>query len=338
MKWVRRILLVVVILVIAVIVAVSFYLGPIIKGAVEKVGPEIAKVPMELERARVSPLRGTAKLQGLVIGNPEGFKTPHSVKLAAFSMNMSIPSVFTDKILIREILIDGPDIVYEMSLSGSNIAKIQENAAGGKEAEPREEEPAEEKADEGGKKVQIDNLIIKNGKIRVSSGVMLGKAVVIPLPTIHLKDIGKEKEGASAAEVFSEVFGAVANGVVGAVTASGKLIGDGAKALGAAGMKGAEMGADALGKGAEATAELAGKGAGAAVEGVKATGDVAAKGAGAAVDGAKATGKLVGKGAGAAADGAKATGKMVGKGASKVVGGVGKLFGGKKEKEEEKTE
>lgn len=302
-----------VVIVVVLLFVATLFLGPIVKGAVESAGPKMAQVPMELKKADISVFTGKTRLEGLLIGNPEGFKTPHAIKLANFSMDMSVPSVLSDKILIREIVIDGPEITYEMSLSGSNLKRIQKNLAGEKgEEEPAPESP--EPADGGGKKVQIDDLVIKNGMIRVSSGAMRGKAVTVPLPTIHLQGIGKEKEGASVVEVTSRVMGAVVNGVVSAVSASGKLIGDGAKALGSAGVDGAK----ALGS------------AGAA--GAKAGTD-------AVTDAADAGKDAVVKGAGAAAEGTKAAGKAVGKGASKLVGGVGKLMGvGKKDKEEAQTE
>src|SRR2546430_12659546 len=48
-------------------------------------------------------------------------------------------SALSDKLIIEEILIDGPEITYEGGASGSNISKIQDNvAAFGKSVAPKE--------------------------------------------------------------------------------------------------------------------------------------------------------------------------------------------------------
>ena len=69
--------------------------------------------------------------------------------------------------------------------------------------------PAGEKPEKQGegKKLLIRNLIVKDGKVNLSVA-MLGaeKSVGAALPDIHMTDLGKEKGGASPAEIFEKVF------------------------------------------------------------------------------------------------------------------------------------
>jgi hypothetical protein len=72
--------------------------------------------------------------------------------------------------------------------------------------------PAQSK-DEGGKKLIIENLYVRSGKVNVAATVMGGKSVGAVLPDIHLKDIGKSKGGASPAEVIDQLLGAITQNV-----------------------------------------------------------------------------------------------------------------------------
>ena len=227
MKIVKILLILLVVLVVA-LAAVSLRLGPIVKTAVEKFGPPLVGVPLSLGKADVSLWSGRVYLKGLVIGNPDGFGRKEAISLGTLKARLTMRSLFSRRILVREILIDAPDITYEQTLSGSNLAKIEEQLSGTNET------------DKSGRKVEITRLRITNGKIRYSAPGMRSAAIPIPLPTIELNDIGKESGGASLTEVVANVLSAIVGGAVKAVGASGQLIGDGAKTVGKKALKGAE--------------------------------------------------------------------------------------------------
>ena len=115
-------------------------------------------------------------------------------------MNADIESVVSDTIMIEEIIVEAPEITFEGTLSGSNITKIQENvekfsaSVGGKDGGDGEESMEEHESAE--KKVQIDHFILKNAQVNISTPILQGQDVAIPLPEIHLRDIGKQSGGA----------------------------------------------------------------------------------------------------------------------------------------------
>src|SRR3546814_1619733 len=53
------------------------------------------------------------------------------------------------------------------------------------------------------------DLVISGGKIGISAAALQGRSLSSPLPTIHLKDIGKDKGGASPAEVAQKIIGTI---------------------------------------------------------------------------------------------------------------------------------
>ncbi len=70
-------------------------------------------------------LSGKGTLTGFLIGNPDGFNTDHVFALGTVRGDVALPSLLSDKIVIEEIYIDGPEVTYEAGLTGSNIGKIQ---------------------------------------------------------------------------------------------------------------------------------------------------------------------------------------------------------------------
>lgn len=253
----KKILSIIGIVVLVVIVALVLFLGQIIKGAIETVGPQVAGVPMSVEKVGVNPFSGKVHVKALVIGNPEGFNTPSAMELGEFKLNIALGSLFTDTIVIKQILIDGPQITYEKSLKSSNLAELQKNLA---PEEPKEEvpeaEPTEKKAP--AKKVIIEDFQFTNAKVNVTITALGGKKMTLPLPPIKLQDIGKESDGASPADVAKEVFGSITDAVGKAVTASVGFAGDALKGAG-----------DAAGDAAGAATDAAKDAAGAASDAVK---------------------------------------------------------------------
>ncbi|OFW83342.1 MAG: hypothetical protein A2018_02480 [Alphaproteobacteria bacterium GWF2_58_20] len=189
----------------------------VVAAAIRGYGPKITGVPVAIESVKVTPTEGRAVLRGLVVGNPDGFETPHAFSLGEIRMVLDVKSLGSDVVHIQEIVIDNPEITYEYGVSGSNIDAIRAHVAslssgkastGSGDTSPKGE----------GAKLIIDSLVISGGKIDVSAAMLKGKTLRVPLPDIHLSDIGKKSEGASAAEVVSKVMSAVSSGVSGAVS------------------------------------------------------------------------------------------------------------------------
>src|SRR5262245_22980608 len=99
-----------VILLVAAIVAITLFLDRIIKASVETVGPQIAKV--EVKRASVSHSRfyGKGESKGLVVGNPEGYKTDSAIKVGGVSLALQPSTVFSQKIVVDSINVTAPEV------------------------------------------------------------------------------------------------------------------------------------------------------------------------------------------------------------------------------------
>lgn len=222
------------------VVALVLSLNSIVKTGVVAFGPEVIKAPIQLDGVSISALSGGGEIKGLVIGNPEGFKTPHAVKLGVASLQVQPMSLLGDKIVVKSIKADAAELTFEGSLGSSNLGKIQENVDAYVAAllGPADKEGKTEKKSAPGKKLQVDEIVISNAKINLSLTVLGGKSATVPLPEIKLTNLGQGADGVTPAEVIKvvlkEVMTKTTAAVSGFLSGAGKALLDGAKDVGGA--------------------------------------------------------------------------------------------------------
>lgn len=242
----KKVLLIIGSVIVVLIVVLMLFLGQIIKAGVNTAGPKLAGVPVHLDKAIVNPLTGVVRIKGLVIGNPEGFNTPSAMELNDFKLNIKMSSLFSKAIVIQEILIDAPQITYEKSLKSSNLSTLQKNLAPKETATPTPEAaPEPEKKKAAAKKVIIDDFQLNGAKVNLTITAMGGKKIPVPLPNIHMTDIGKDTGGTSPAQVISELFDSITKAVIQAASSAGDFAGDALKGAGSAATDAAKGATDA---------------------------------------------------------------------------------------------
>lgn len=210
----------IVLIVVVVLYFVFSSLDSLIIAAVEKYGSQITQTEVRLREAKISVTSGEGALRGLSMGNPEGFKTESALRLGEISLKLDVGTVTKDPVVIKEIAISAPQVTYELGSNGSNIDAIKRNidAYTGKGKDKPTEKGTPKNGDKKkGRKLVIEHLYVRNGKVDISSTLMQGKTLSASLPDIHLTDIGKKKGGATAGEVAEKVFDAISKGVGSAV-------------------------------------------------------------------------------------------------------------------------
>ena len=252
-----------------VVIAIVLYfvfssLDSIIKAAVEKYGSEVTQVEVRLDGAKVSITSGEGALRGLTVGNPEGFKTDHAFSLGEISVVLDLGTVTQNPVVIKEIVISAPEVTYELGSGGSNIDVIQRNVnAYGGSGKGKAKSPTRED-DQEGRKLVIQNLNVRKGKVTVSATMLKGQKLSAALSEIHLKDIGKQKGGADPSEVVEILVRAISQSSVKAVGTLdlGKVLGSTMESV--AGMKGQLEGAKRSSESAKKAAEAGAKSLGGA--------------------------------------------------------------------------
>jgi hypothetical protein len=228
MRKLKKIILVgvlglLVLAVIAVIV-VGLSLGTIVKTGVNTVGPKLTQTTLTVDAVDVSLLTGSAKVKNLVIGNPEGYKAPNAISVGVASVSVAPMSVLSDKIVVKSIRVEAPEITFEGNpLGANNLKKLQENvnaaAASLQGAPSTNKTEAAAGPAKPGKKLEVDEFVITGAKIHYGTGPTL------PLPDIHLTDLGKGPDGITPVELTKDVLSEVVTGTLKAVGTAAANVG-----------------------------------------------------------------------------------------------------------------
>lgn len=215
----KRLLMVGVVVLVLGGVAVFFLvsnLDMLITRGVEHFGSEITQTQVSLKETEISPSSGKGAMRGFKVGNPEGFHTDSSLEFGEVSLVLDVATLTAPTVVVKEIVVATPEVTYELGDGGSNIDAIKRNiesylksvglGEGGGKTEVK-------KDDSGGKKLIIEKLSVREGKVNISAALLKGQSMTVSLPAIELRGIGKEKGGASPGEVAEKVFGAFSQGI-----------------------------------------------------------------------------------------------------------------------------
>src|ERR1700733_3944940 len=189
----KKILLTVVIgvlvLLIVTIAIVALNLDAIVKRGAETYEPQITKVSIKLDAVHIGLATGTAEIKGLVVGNPEGYKASEAIRVGNVGVGVNPFSILSDKIVMRSITVESPEITFEGGLGGNNLSKILDNVNDtAKKGEPVETNSVGQV--KASKKLEVDDFLITNAIVHVTLTEMGGRQLTLTLPEIHLTDLG----------------------------------------------------------------------------------------------------------------------------------------------------
>lgn len=210
----KKILITISVVIIVLFIGVAISMSTIVKGGVEKYAPKITQTSVKLGSASLSLISGKGSLRDFLIGSPEGFKSDYVFKMGNIEIEVDPSSLFSDKIIVKNLLIDSPSIVYELNQNGLNINKLLANIRRSSEQKEMNTSSGETNADSPKKQVIIENLKIKNGQITIAAS-MVGNSVGTStlLPDIQLTDVGKESDGVSFEAATLEIMKAISSKV-----------------------------------------------------------------------------------------------------------------------------
>jgi uncharacterized protein involved in outer membrane biogenesis len=239
-KLLVRTLIVLIVLVLLAVLATHLFLDTAVKRGIETVGPKITKTDVKLNSIHISLLSGSGKIKGFVLGNPQGFKTPAAMNVGIANLAVEPRSLFADKVIVKDITVDGPEITFETDLSLVNLKKILSNieeTTGGEKpssTDTNQPAPAKQPEAEAGKKLEVDNFLIKNAKLHVSvnAPVIGQQSANVNIPEIHLTNMGTNADGITVAQLSKEVLAAIlakaedaAKNVIADMSKGGKFFG-----------------------------------------------------------------------------------------------------------------
>jgi len=212
----NKILLVSSILAFAAIGALVFVLSNLdnlVKEAIETYGSEATGTSVTVYDVKIALKSGESRINSLRVSNPRRFSDLNMFELGLINMKIDPATLNQNPIVIDEIIISAPSVVYEINKSGvSNIDVLKKNLA----------QSANSAANNGGGdelKIIIRKLIIEESTAKVRIAALGDAQQTVTFPKIQLADVGEKNGGATAAEVaqvlFSKLLGNVNSSVAG---------------------------------------------------------------------------------------------------------------------------
>lgn len=175
-------------------------LDQIVADGIAQHGSAMTRARVGVERVEIAPSSGKGVISGVMIGNPQGFKTPYALRVERIEIEVDLASLAQDVTVIRSLVISHPDVIYEKSNGTTNFDSIQKNIAAylGPRTQAR-----------GNTRLIIEELTICNANAQASADFMNGKTISIPLPDIALRNVGQAKGGITPGELGQEIAGAL---------------------------------------------------------------------------------------------------------------------------------
>ena len=131
---------------------------------------------------------------------------------------MNPMSLLSDKIVIRSVHVESPEITFEGGLSGNNLSKIMDNVNAVAQAGGPPKTNTTAKASKPAQKIEVDDFLITGAKVHASITGIGGKELTLDLPPIHLTDLGKGSDGITPTELTHAVLKAITSATIKAVS------------------------------------------------------------------------------------------------------------------------
>lgn len=199
-------------IIILLVLAVGIFADFALKTAVESAGTKALNVGVTVDKTDLGITTGTLDIENLVIKNPPGYQHENLLVLNNASTTVHIRSLLTDTVRIKELILDGVEVVVEQKgVSTNNLQELLGNIKKNRQEPPETGEPAEKKE---GKKLKIDNLEIRNITVRAKPIPTPGKlgTVTLKLSPIKMENIGGENKVTSA-ELAQKIMLAITGGI-----------------------------------------------------------------------------------------------------------------------------
>lgn len=183
------------------------------KSAIEKYGSAIVGTKLTVAKVEISTASGEGIVDGLAISNPTGFELGHAFIMPTTQITVDRHSFTTDIVTVDEVVMDGPEIIYEVNNHGNNYAVLRKNindymATG------------ESRVTEGviaSKEIIIKDFYLRNGKVKVIAPMLQNKSFEVSIPTIHLSNVGKGQGKGNLPQVMNQIMTVVTNTITSSV-------------------------------------------------------------------------------------------------------------------------
>ncbi len=207
MKWIKRIVLAVVLLIVIAVGIVFFSIDRIIKSQVQTQATSQLNLKTDLGSAALSLFGGKLGLHELQIASPKGYTAPHMLEVGDTNVAVSYGQLRNQPVHVNSIRIDKPKLVIEQKDGVFNFKKAMEGMPKGEPAPAKDEKSQP-------LKLIIDDLTVTNADVVVRPNLPgLSNDITVTVPSLTMKNIGSGEgntNGAAVKDVVMQLISALA--------------------------------------------------------------------------------------------------------------------------------
>lgn len=199
MKWIKRIVVLVVLLILLAGVIIYLSLNSIVRGVIERQATASLGVPTTLGSAQLSLFGGRFSLSDLEISSPPKFTSPHIFTLDGTALDVQYSQLTSTPIHIQKITIDHPVVVVEQAGLKLNLDALMDQmpttpkTSGGSDTTPV--------------KLVIDELDLNNAEVTFMAGIpQVPDSFQVPISSMTLKNIGNADGNENGAAIKDVVM------------------------------------------------------------------------------------------------------------------------------------
>lgn len=216
MKKVLLILLGIILIVVGIVIYSLNSANDFIRVQIEQHGSQFLGTQVTVDNVELAFSEGKISIAGTRIKNPSGFSNANAFSLDEISLD--IGSISAEPYTIQNILIDTPDVLYEVDASGKgNLLVLKDNLTANL---PAQGETTSETDTAPGPKIIVENVTISQVKLRVNFEALNTKelqlerkAYDVVLPTFNAGPVG-QPDGLPAEQVGAAIAQAMLDNII----------------------------------------------------------------------------------------------------------------------------
>ncbi|MEX2602676.1 MAG: hypothetical protein WD361_00660 [Gracilimonas sp.] len=168
-----------IVLIITAFVVLTLSIDGIIKSGLEENGSELLQTVVTVDAVSISLFSGNGSISGFTVHNPENYSDEPALYIQDASMKIDLLSLFSDQIVINEIIVKNPNLFFEQKGIGANLKTLNDNM------NLAFDEPSETT-------LIIDYLMIEDGQVKVSTSIERERTTEVSFAQFTLNDIGRD--------------------------------------------------------------------------------------------------------------------------------------------------
>ena len=186
-------------------------LDSVVQRGIAHYGSQMTQARVSVDAVEIRSTDGVGTIRGLVVGNPSGFRTPHALKVGVIEVALDLHTLPDSVVVIKRIVIDAPDVSYEKGDTQTNFDALVRNIT---HAVGTSSSSSADAGSGSGRKLIVDELVIRNARAQASASALGGRTVSARLPDVVLRDLGRSQGGLTPAQLGQVVARAMSQRLV----------------------------------------------------------------------------------------------------------------------------